>query len=523
MGDIEEKLQRLLEQQQHLQQQLDHQKPQKYRCSVKLPELEIPTFDGDRLQWAEFWNFFQVTVDQNTQLSDVEKFCYLKSKLTGEAKDAISGILISQENYGVIKTLLEDRFNNTEVVQHHHIMELINITPACNNSSSLRLLYDKLECHLRCLEALQQDVNNGIIMYIMKSKIPEDVFLQLDIPKGTQNKWSVKWLRESLNNYIHAMETVEQMSCAGKAEDTNRPLFRSSSNKPRSPQSQSSYQHYILQCRYCNGNHWSDQCVEFPTAKDRRNKIRDSCYLCLKKGHTAFKCQRNKQCVYCAHLNHHHRSLCPKKFPEIINASLTEREPQQNIRNPSMIVNRQEQECDLARNLDKEKGRSDAIQQFKGEDAVYEQLVKVRSEMSELKTMILAIKEELQNLRLETKGLQIQLKHISTSDEKEYKLSEREPKSLNVKPNSISEQRNDFTGMPDSHGEVDIKSNINQDIENQMSELPYEVFKYSRETLLSFREKLLYSQQMTRHQSRDIPLRWECRGNPRFFPDMNLE
>ena len=148
MGVIEEKLQLLLERQQHLQQQLVQQKPQKYRCSVKLPELEFPTFGGDRLQWAEFWNIFQVTVDQNTQLSDVEKFCYLKSRLTGEAKD----ILISQENYGVIKTLLGYRFNNAEGVQHHHIMELINITPACNNSSSLRLLYDKLECHFRCLE-----------------------------------------------------------------------------------------------------------------------------------------------------------------------------------------------------------------------------------------------------------------------------------------------------------------------------------------------------------------------------------
>ena len=91
-----------------------------------LPELEIPTFDGDRLQWAEFWNLFQITVVQNTPLSDIEKFCHLKSILTGEAKDDISGILISQENYGVSKTLLEDRFNNAEVVQHRHIMEVRN-------------------------------------------------------------------------------------------------------------------------------------------------------------------------------------------------------------------------------------------------------------------------------------------------------------------------------------------------------------------------------------------------------------
>ena len=518
MGDIEEKLQRLLEQQQYLQQQLEQQKPQKYRCSVKLPELEIPTFDGDRLQWAEFWNFFQVTVDQNTQLSDVEKFCYLKSRLTGEAKDAISGILISQENYGVIKTLLEDRFNNAEVVQHHHIMELINITPACNNSNSLRLLYNKLEWHFRCLEALQQDINHGIIMYIMKSKIPQDVFLQLDIQTGTQNKWSVKRLRESLNNYIHAMETVEQLSCSGKTEDTNGPLCRSSSNKPRSPQSQSSYQHYILQCRYCNGNHWNDQCVEFPTAEDRRNKIRDSCYLCLKKGHTAFKCQRNKQCVYCGHLSHHHRSLCPKKFPKFISSRLTDSGPQQNMRNPSMIINKKEQDCDTARNIDKGRRGTDTEQQIDGEDVVHKQLVKVKSEMSELKIMMLDIKEELQTLRLENKGLEIQLKQISASNDKEYKGSEKELESTNIQSHTISEQENNCMQRTDLHGEVDNKFNMNQDIENQKTKLSFEVYKYSREALLNFRDKLHFSQQITKRQYRDIPLRWECRGNPRFLP-----
>ena len=494
MDDLEAKVQHLLEQQQHLQQQLDQQILENYKCSVKLPELEIPTFDGDRLQWTEFWNFFQVTVDQNRQLSDIEKFCYLKSRLTGEAKDAISGILISQENYGVIKTLLEDRFNNSEVVQHHHVMELINISPSCNNSSSLRRLYDKLECHFRCLESLHQDVNNGFIMYIMKSKIPEDVFLQLDIQKGNQNKWSVKRLRESLNNYINAMETVEHLSYSGKTKDTNQPLFGSLSNKPGSPQSL--YQHYILQCRYCNGNHWSDQCVEFPTPEDRRNKIKDSCYLCLKKGHIAFKCQRNKQCVYCGHLNHHHRSLCPKKFPEIINASLSVCETQQNMRNQSIIINRQEQECASARNLDKGKERTAAKQQINGEDVVNDQLVKAKSEISELKAIMVDIKEELQNLRLENKCLQKQLEHISASDQNEYKVSERAMGSMNAQLHNISEQENAFIQGKDLQGGVDIKFKMSQDIENPMSELSYKVYKYSREALFNFREKLRYSQQI---------------------------
>ena len=91
-----------------------------------------------------------------------------------------------------------------------------------------------------------------------------------------------------------------------------------------------------------------------------------------------------------------------------------------------MIVNRLEQECNSARNLDKGKERTDAKQQINGEDVVHAQLVKVKSGISELKTIVVDIKEELQNLQLENKGLQKQLEHISASDENEYEVSERE-------------------------------------------------------------------------------------------------
>ena len=76
-----------------------------YQCNVKLPELEIPVFDGDKMKWREFRDFFKVTVDQNKWLSEIERFCYLKSNLTGEASQAFSGLSMSNENYRIAKTL----------------------------------------------------------------------------------------------------------------------------------------------------------------------------------------------------------------------------------------------------------------------------------------------------------------------------------------------------------------------------------------------------------------------------------
>ena len=48
-----------------------------------------------------------------------------------------------------------------------------------------------------------------------------------------------------------------------------------------------------------------------PSPEDRKRQIKGSCFLCLKRGHTAHDCRLNKECT---RINHHHRSLCPQKF-----------------------------------------------------------------------------------------------------------------------------------------------------------------------------------------------------------------
>lgn len=60
---------------------------------VKLPQLELPRFDGDIKQWPAFKNIFYASVD-SVDLPLVSKLQYLKSALTGEAAGLISSLLI---------------------------------------------------------------------------------------------------------------------------------------------------------------------------------------------------------------------------------------------------------------------------------------------------------------------------------------------------------------------------------------------------------------------------------------------
>lgn len=117
-------------------------------------------------------------------------------------------------------------------------------------------------------------------------------------------------LRELLSNYICATERAEQQSDWKKAGNKYESLFRISTGvSTLLPYSQTMHQQLILHCRYCDGNHWSDQCVVYPTCRERKQVIKDSCFLCLKQGHIANRCLLFKTCFYCGREKHHHRSL----------------------------------------------------------------------------------------------------------------------------------------------------------------------------------------------------------------------
>ena len=44
---------------------------------VKLPKMELPKFGGSRIQWQSFWQIFEASIHNNSNLADVQKFTYL--------------------------------------------------------------------------------------------------------------------------------------------------------------------------------------------------------------------------------------------------------------------------------------------------------------------------------------------------------------------------------------------------------------------------------------------------------------
>ena len=285
--------------------------------SVNLPKLELETFTGDILKFQSFWDIFEATVHNNCDLTDVEKFAYLRTKVRGFAAESISGFALTNANYTVAVQLLKERYGKGPEITNTRYLAMVESTTPRNNTRSLREFYNSMETHLRSLQAAGENVDQALLIPVITSKLPKAVLMQLELSKTAP--WSVKSLRESLNAHITARETAERMSGEYSRDEHQ-------TSKPNPEHKSPDYTDHALvanasggkeikppRCWFCHDQHFTDECQRYPTLDSRKEKVKDRCYACLREGHNALNCPDPWKCFHCGR-NTHHRSLCPIKF-----------------------------------------------------------------------------------------------------------------------------------------------------------------------------------------------------------------
>jgi len=80
---------------------------------IRLPTIALPTFASDTCSWLHFRDTFEALVVNNTFLCNVQRFHYHIAPLKNEAKDLISNLHITNENFLVAWQLVTQRYNNT--------------------------------------------------------------------------------------------------------------------------------------------------------------------------------------------------------------------------------------------------------------------------------------------------------------------------------------------------------------------------------------------------------------------------
>ena len=180
--------------------------------TIKLPKLELQKFNGNILNWQEFWDSFEASIHKNPNLQPVDKFNYSRAELEGDASVVISGLELTNTNYEVAVNLLQERFGRDELIMDAHYSALMDLPVSLINTAKLRETYDMIEKHLRSLKALGENVDQPHFVFLIKSKLPKTVISWMEEYKDMEEKWTVESIRKALKRYICAQEVGERQT-----------------------------------------------------------------------------------------------------------------------------------------------------------------------------------------------------------------------------------------------------------------------------------------------------------------------
>ena len=262
-----------------------------------------------------------------------------------------------------------------------------------------------------------------------------------------------------------ATERAEELSDSKEAEhETESARIVINRRNLRTPQ-QHINRKLFVQCRYCDGNHMSDQCLEYPTIGDRKQQLNGSCFRCLKQGLIAYECFINKSCFHCGRKNHHNRSLCPLKFATNEKTRLAEHETQpiegecqmtemkkkcknEPVKNLTIDIKYIQSQTTQGTNQEVSTGREVEHMAIMPEeycdperkeinsstDELTVEIADLQLKHKELSNRLLSMEERKFNVQQQNKNLEKELSEVSTLMKFNHKLHERKYQSRCVAP-----------------------------------------------------------------------------------------
>ena len=92
---------------------------------VKLLNIDVPTFDGNILNWNTFWEQFEVAIHSKTQLTKAEKLAYLRNALNKLSKDWHNQLINMTKSIDASRSVIIDHASYTMNTQGLSSMPLL--------------------------------------------------------------------------------------------------------------------------------------------------------------------------------------------------------------------------------------------------------------------------------------------------------------------------------------------------------------------------------------------------------------
>ncbi|XP_018363692.1 PREDICTED: uncharacterized protein LOC108761581 [Trachymyrmex cornetzi] len=269
--------------------------------SVKLPVLNLQTFEGTYEQWPMFFSTFSALVDKNANLNNVHKFYYLQSALGPKPRKIIESLDLTEESYPRAIELLKGRFDKTRLATRHHARAIFDLKPIIEESYDLRNLTDNLKQHLETLKALKYKIDTWcplIIEWIL-TRVDPITAREWEDKTAPNPEYKTKEFIQFLEAKCNMLENVSAL------DNTKLDSEKSKRCKDVAHVTKESR----LKCPICKGEHKTYQCETFKglNVKSRLAEVHKArlCLNCLHPNHIVRDCRSNA----CKQCNKKHHSL----------------------------------------------------------------------------------------------------------------------------------------------------------------------------------------------------------------------
>ncbi|XP_055714332.1 uncharacterized protein LOC129808575 [Phlebotomus papatasi] len=258
----------------------------------KLPQLEIPTFSGEYMEWQSFYDKFVSTVHSNKDLSNVDKFTYLSGALSGVAASALKHLPANHEK---ALTILQKRFNKPRNTVAE-FMKIFYGQPKLSQTDSkrLRAMFNAFEEVTHGLEVMQQLTHDPFMIHSAQKVVDPE----------TRTLWFNEISESPCVTWLQFREFLEKRCDALKMETSSGTADKPTKIPPAPKQAPAKTRSSLVAtakdgegsaaCVFCKQSHRVFECPKFLSAKPtlRRNMVHNHklCWNCLRSQHFLKEC-----------------------------------------------------------------------------------------------------------------------------------------------------------------------------------------------------------------------------------------
>ncbi|XP_053691724.1 uncharacterized protein LOC128740217 [Sabethes cyaneus] len=302
---------------------------------IRFPELNLPRFSGKLTDWCVFRDAFQSAIGNRDEISNIDKFQYLKGLVQGDAARIIASITISEDGYHDAWRALKLRYENKRQLIRCHIKALYEI-PSMKKESADELLnlVDRFEHQMLTLKRLGESTDNwdSLLVYQLSTRLDPNTLKEwesycarldsdnvanvlggyADEEQENEEIPTYTSMVNYLQNYARVLQSVGPLSSANRERDGKVKLTKSTAYL--SATSSSPVQDSNKKCEKCQQCHFLYHCPDFQKLSEQQRfelvRAKKLCANCLRStDHFAKSCP----CKPC--------NRCPKKHHTLLHGA----------------------------------------------------------------------------------------------------------------------------------------------------------------------------------------------------------